>query len=162
MITKSVAYHMWCQGHGGRCECAWIEGFGLACDGQCDVGVVSYCDNSCASAQDQAIEAILNHQAQAPADSTDSITLQAHTDAASWLVTFEGTDAQRWALAYMAARPKAHFEESVLHPFSLAVFPELAAKLHPICHHGMSAHLCMDPYGEHHFGTREQEMACGW
>ena len=30
--------------------------------------------------------------------------------------------------------------------------------LYPQCHHGMDALLCMDPYGEHHFGTREQEM----
>jgi hypothetical protein len=35
----------------------------------------------------------------------------------------------------------------------------MAAKVNPICHHGMSASLCMDPVGEHHFGTREWEMA---
>lgn len=29
------------------------------------------------------------------------------------------------------------------------------------CHHGMSADLCMDPVGPHHFGTREWEMANG-
>ena len=30
--------------------------------------------------------------------------------------------------------------------------------LYPQCHHGMDASLCMDPYGENHFGTREQEL----
>jgi hypothetical protein len=31
--------------------------------------------------------------------------------------------------------------------------------LYPTCHHGLSADLCMDPYGDHHFGTIEQELA---
>ena len=31
--------------------------------------------------------------------------------------------------------------------------------LYPSCHHGLSLELCMDPYGEHHWGTREQELA---
>lgn len=38
--------------------------------------------------------------------------------------------------------------------------------LYPTCHHGMSASLCMDPVGPHHYGTYEQErqdaLAGGW
>lgn len=30
------------------------------------------------------------------------------------------------------------------------------------CHHGMNATLCLDPYGPHHFGTREWEIAMGF
>lgn len=36
---------------------------------------------------------------------------------------------------------------------------KLLAYLYPTCHHGMSADLCMDPIGPHHFGTREWEIA---
>jgi hypothetical protein len=32
----------------------------------------------------------------------------------------------------------------------------------PTCHHGLDGRSCMDPYGDGHFGTREQEMAQGW
>jgi hypothetical protein len=35
---------------------------------------------------------------------------------------------------------------------------ELWTLLNPQCHHGMSESLCMDPFGPHHFGTREQEL----
>src|SRR6185312_12770085 len=38
----------------------------------------------------------------------------------------------------------------------------LMAYLFPQCHHGMDASLCMDPYGDNHFGSLEQEMAMGW
>jgi hypothetical protein len=31
--------------------------------------------------------------------------------------------------------------------------------LYPTCHHGLSAELCMDPYGDNHWGTIEQELA---
>src|SRR4051812_31101206 len=31
--------------------------------------------------------------------------------------------------------------------------------LYPTCHHGLSADLCMDPYGDFHWGTIEQELA---
>lgn len=34
--------------------------------------------------------------------------------------------------------------------------------LYPTCHHGMDATMCMDPYGDNHWGTMEQEMARGW
>lgn len=34
---------------------------------------------------------------------------------------------------------------------------ELLAAMYPQCHHQMSASMCMDPYGPHHFGTYEQE-----
>jgi hypothetical protein len=30
--------------------------------------------------------------------------------------------------------------------------------LRPTCHHGLSLTICMDPYGDNHWGTREQEM----
>lgn len=31
--------------------------------------------------------------------------------------------------------------------------------MHPACHHGLSAELCMDPVGQNHWGTIEQELA---
>ena len=36
---------------------------------------------------------------------------------------------------------------------------ELHERLYPTCHHGMSAELCMDPVGDNHWGTIEQELA---
>lgn len=38
-------------------------------------------------------------------------------------------------------------------------FPRLYERLNPLCHHGMSDQMCMDPVGEHHFGTREWEQS---
>jgi len=31
--------------------------------------------------------------------------------------------------------------------------------LYPTCHHGLNAELCMDPVGDFHWGTIEQELA---
>lgn len=36
---------------------------------------------------------------------------------------------------------------------------DLLDYLYPTCHHGMDLQLCMDPYGPHHWGTMEQELA---
>lgn len=38
-------------------------------------------------------------------------------------------------------------------------YPNLYEYFNPKCHHGLDADLCMDPYGENHFGTMIQEMA---
>jgi len=152
----------WCQGHGG-CECAWIPEIGPACDGQCDPGVISYCDGTCASARELLEQDIQARRVPAPAESTDTITLEVFGcdyTPASYTVAFEGPDAQQWALAYIAARRFTHvITESHLAPFSGETFPELAKVLYPVCHHGMSLDLCMDPVGENHYGTREWEMA---
>lgn len=36
--------------------------------------------------------------------------------------------------------------------------PNLYAYFYPTCHHGMSLDLCMDPVGQHHYGTLAQEL----
>lgn len=48
-------------------------------------------------------------------------------------------------------------------PVDLDRFPELNKVLYPTCHHGLSAQMCMDPIGDCHFGTYEQErQAAGY
>lgn len=151
----------WCQGHFTSCpDCRDPEGPG--CDGH---GVISYCDGSCSDALLLLEDDIRTHRMPAIPDSTDTITLlvsDCDRNPASYTVSFEGPDAQAWALAYMDARPGHHFTEEHLAPFDYETFPAMAARLHPHCHHGMALDLCMDPVGEHHFGTLEQEMANGW
>lgn len=150
-----------CQGHATVLACCTWEDSG--CEGH---GVVSYCDGSCASALDIYLDMLATHRVERPAVTTDRITLDVHRceDGQTWRVVFEGPDAQARALAYRAARTATHnFNEAGDAPFSYETFPELATTLYPQCHHGMSAELCMDPYGEHHFGTCEQERAqFGW
>ena len=67
---------------------------------------------------------------------------------------------QAQAIAYATARTATHVvEELDSAPLDDTIHAELINYLHPSCHHGMSLSLCMDPYGPHHFGTREWEMA---
>jgi hypothetical protein len=37
-------------------------------------------------------------------------------------------------------------------------FTDLLMELYPTCHHGMDAQMCMDPVGDNHWGTCEQEL----
>lgn len=109
----------------------------------------------------------------------------------NYVVTFEGTHAEDHALAFMDRRAGSHnhvigevvatvevyvpcpyggddgrivFEPAREQPDLIDPerFPRLYRRMNPICHHGMSADLCMDPIGEHHWGTREWEMAQPW
>lgn len=150
-----------CQGHGGQCDAFDPEIGCLHPDGH-DHGVVSYCDGSCPEAR----EHFYNHQrrelATVPAPSETTITLAASGNAVSYEVTFEGPQAEDRALAYISAHKALHFTEVFDRPFNGYRFDRLDEVLHPQCHHGMSLHLCMDPYGENHFGSREQEIAMGW
>lgn len=151
----------YCQGHGG-CECAWIPEIGPACDGNCDAGPVSYCDGTCSSAMQLLEDDIIARRMPAPAYSTDHISLGVNGygySPESWTVRFEGPDAEKWALAYIAARPGCYFSELIYDPFSGEAFPALAAKLYPLCEHGMSAALCEGPW---HYMTPDQERARGW
>jgi hypothetical protein len=43
-------------------------------------------------------------------------------------------------------------------PLSKGEF-DLLDHLYPQCHHGLSAQLCGDPYGDNHWGSYEQEKA---
>jgi hypothetical protein len=150
----------YCQGHATECPaCRCPDGW---CEGH---GEVSYCDGTCTEAMLMLEDDIAARRVAAPADTTDSITLHVGgygRTPESWFVTFEGSDAQAWALAYIEARPGFYFSELAYRPFSHVAFPQVADKLYPTCHHGMDANGCMDPLGEHHFGTREWEMAQGW
>lgn len=146
-----------CPGHATTCSACLDPDFG-GCEGH---GVISYCDGSCAGARDLLERDILAGRENA-ADTMDSICFEvmACDGSARWEVVFEGPDAEDHALAYWEARSAAHaLHEVISRPFNYTTFPRMAAKVNPICHHGMSANLCMDPIGEHHFGTREWEMA---
>lgn len=86
------------------------------------------------------------------------IKLEVRTDGGyhSFTASFSTEDQ---ALAYVARKGSvASFSEIESTPI-----PEentkLIAMMYPTCHHGMSESLCMDPYGPHHFGTREWEMS---
>lgn len=151
-----ILYTPTCQGHGAECP-DWEY-----CDD--DHGTVSYCDNTCAGARDLYQADILARRAPAPVPTVDSITLEmaeanSHNPA-RWVVTFEGPDAEAWALAYIEARWTTHVVYELPDaPFSMAAYPLLADKLYPMCEHGMSADLCEGP---DHYMTRDQEMARGW
>jgi hypothetical protein len=108
----------------------------------------------------------------------------------SYRVTFPATPkGERMALDFMAARRSTHaISEVVLfderwvcaphggdefyrqdepaadQPYLIDGdrFPALYAALHPTCHHGLRADLCMDPVGDNHFGTRDQELTWGF
>lgn len=147
----------YCQGHSTTCPaCLCPDDW---CDGH---GEVSYCDGTCTEAQLLLEDDITARRVPQPADTTDTITLHVggygHTPE-SWFVTFEGPDAQAWALAYMAARKDFYFTELATVPFSHTAFPLVAEELYPVCHHGMDARSCMDPIGDAHFGTLEWEMS---
>lgn len=77
-------------------------------------------------------------------------------------VTFYGPKAEANALAYIDRKVAAGdfgYDEDQDQPVDYDTMPDLYAKIYPTCHHGMDAHLCMDPIGQNHWGTREQEMA---
>lgn len=157
-----------CLGHGGGRECTYApEVDGCLQHGDMDHGVISYCDGTCQSALDEYREYLHgNGRHLVPLSTQDSITLDVsrctHDAPVSYLVTFQGPDAERWALAYMAARPTYHFDQVIEAPFCSVAYPTLYATLYPTCDHGMDASLCMDPYGPNHFGTLDQELAHGW
>lgn len=96
-----------------------------------------------------------------PAPSADQIKLYVSVCAArfGYLVTFEGSNAEDMALAFVGARWSTHaFDEIEDAPFSYAMYPRLAEKLYPLCGHGMSERLC---YGPAHYCSPE-EIAQGW
>jgi hypothetical protein len=152
-----------CQGHGGDCDC--IRDEYTACyhiDNDLDLGIRSYCDGTCASAQDAYTDHLEANPSDAPAATTDTVTLELHhcRNRQSHLVTFEGPDAEAWAVAYLSSRLSTHaVHELRTRPFSYQRFPKLAELLYPTCGHGMSADLCEGP---EHWMTRDQEMARGW
>jgi len=149
-----------CQGHFTSCpSCLDPEG---DCEGH---GAISYCDGTCQEARWQLRELILRGTNEQPTPSRATIALGVTDcrEGGERIVRFEGPDAEAWAIAYRQARVSTHvIFELPEEPISYDAFPALYAVLHPQCHHGLSADLCMDPIGEHHFGTREWEMAQGW
>lgn len=156
--TQPPTYY--CPGHATTCPACLDPDFG-GCDGH---GVISYCEGTCASAREYLEQDIMAGRERV-VDSTDSICFEvmACDGSSCWEVVFEGPDAEARALAYWEAHSSGFaLHEVISRPFSYAAFPRMAAKVHPICHHGMSEDLCMDPIGEYHFGTREQEMAYSW
>jgi hypothetical protein len=163
-MNRDRSYYQVCQGHYTKLACCY--GDEPLCEGH---GAVSYCDNTCASAIEQWCEALYNGwvaELDRPVPTMATVTLgftSCETNA-SYTVRFEGPDAEAWALAYIDARKATHVVfELAEQPFDGTVFEALERRLYPQCHHGMSADLCMDPYGDNHFGTREQEMAReGW
>jgi hypothetical protein len=155
-----------CQGHGGGRDCPYDSEIGCGVHANDDCGVVSYCDGSCASALEAWQDQLTRTPSLLPAADADRITLDVSgygEVSACYRVVFEGPDASAWALAYMRARPRHHFAEAIDAPNQWADrSQELVELLYPTCHHGLDLHLCMDPFGEEHFGTREQELANGW
>jgi len=151
-----------CQGHGGGRDCTYSEeADGCLQHGDMDHGVISYCDGTCTEAREhynRYLRVELGRELQA---SATTVTLQVWGQGISYEVTFEGPQAEDRALAYMSARKGLHFGDVFDRPFSYDAFPRVADALHPTCHHGLSLDLCMDPYGDAHFGTREQELANG-
>lgn len=83
-------------------------------------------------------------------------------------VTFLGADADAHAAAWIASKSGTHAVEVIFEEMGdvdvLASFPKSMDALYPTCHHGMDARLCMDPIGQHHFGTyaQERERYAGW
>jgi hypothetical protein len=61
------------------------------------------------------------------------------------------------ALAFVGPRLSTHnFDQIDGHPIPEG-WDRLNDLLYPVCHHGLSAQMCMDPVGDHHFGTAEWE-----
>lgn len=152
-----------CQGHGGGRECTYDPQFdGCLQHGDMDHGIVSYCDGSCPEAREHYLRYLRVERNWSPTPSAQEITLEAWGKSLSYQVTFEGPQAEVTALAYMSARKGLHFSEVFDRPFCHITYPRMADALYPQCHHGLDLSLCMDPYGDAHFGTREQELANGW
>lgn len=153
-----------CQGHGGGRDCTYYpEADGCYEHGyDFEHGVISYCDGTCTEGREhynRYLRVELGRELEA---SATEITLAAWGQGISYEVTFTGPNAEDHALSYMVAKAGLHFEDVYDRPFSYDAFPRVADALHPLCHHTMSLHLCMDPIGPNHFGTREQEMAGNW
>jgi len=80
-----------------------------------------------------------------------------HRFTASFATEIQAVD---YILNHRADRNVTEIEDK---PVDLDQFPMLNAVLYPTCHHGMSLQQCMDPYGDGHFGTYEQErLAAGY
>lgn len=148
-----------CQGHGGGRDCPFDPESGECGNHSTDCGVVSYCDGTCPEAREHYNRYLRVELGQEPIALASEITLEVWGQNVSYEVTFVGRDAEDRALAYMSARKGLHFDDVYDRPFSYEAFPLMAEALHPTCHHGLSLQLCMDPYGDAHFGTREQELA---
>jgi hypothetical protein len=83
----------------------------------------------------------------APATTAGSITLELHhcNNRATYLVTWEGPDAEARAIAYVAARGATHaFAEVDDSPLPDTCTTLLDA-LYPTCEHGMSDANCSGP-----------------
>lgn len=63
------------------------------------------------------------------------------------------------ALAYITPKIKTHcFDQRAECPIPMD-WARVHGLLYPTCHHGLSLQMCMDPVGEHHFGTADWERA---
>jgi hypothetical protein len=138
-----------CQGHGGHCDCQYDEYSDCAHVAmEIDLGTTSYCDGSCASAL-QTLADLEERGGVVSGRNEEVISLEVHgcgaTSGSSWTATFDGPDAERWALAYVSARSSTHaFSESRVNPVA-ARFAKLLDMLHPTCEHGLSLDLCAGP-----------------
>lgn len=75
-----------------------------------------------------------------------------------YTASFPATDAgESQAIVWIEARPDHTF--GPVEDSDMYLTRRLHELIYPTCHHGMALDMCMDPYGPHHFGTREQEMA---
>lgn len=88
------------------------------------------------------------------------IKIDVHTPQGThYVASFPTSDAgEAQAIVFIEARPEYTFREAEANT-GLIASPHLMDLLFPTCHHGMNYDMCQDPYGPHHFGTREQEMA---
>ena len=62
------------------------------------------------------------------------------------------------ALAWISARTATHNVSEVPGQEIPEDWTRVIDLLYPTCHHGLNGWLCMDPIGDAHYGTREQEM----
>jgi hypothetical protein len=87
------------------------------------------------------------------------VKIDVHTPQGThYTVSFPSTDAgEAQAIVFIEAHPTHTFDEA--EGQYLIASSRLMELLYPTCHHGMALDMCQDPYGPHHFGTREQEMA---
>lgn len=117
----------------------------------------------------------------------EKIVLEAHIcdQRRSYMVTFEGPNAEEMALSFIESRSSTHaisewliFDERWVcaphggdefyrqdelaedQPYAIDgnKYPRLYATLYPTCEHGLSAHFC---YGSEHYAS-EDEIAAGW
>lgn len=154
-----------CQGHSGGRDCTYSpEADGCLQHGEdFDHGTVSYCDGTCTEAREHYLRYLVRELGQPPVGVEGVITLEAYGQGVSYQVTFEGPQAESRALAYMSSHKGLRFAEIEDRPnYWPSLSQALADALYPQCHHGLDLDLCMDPYGDAHFGTREQELARGW